>query len=68
MTGADIPAQRGEHKPIAYTPAQASAISNVPVKTLQKLARTGELPCKRIGRRIYIPVAVLEKFMNADSP
>lgn len=65
MSAAEVPAQRRELKPIAYTVAEASAISKVPVSTLHKLARTGELPCKRIGRRVYIPVPALEQFMSS---
>jgi excisionase family DNA binding protein len=49
-----------------YTPTQIARRWNFHVGSMLRLLRSGELPTMRIGRRVLVPVAVVEKY-EADT-
>jgi excisionase family DNA binding protein len=47
---------------------QAASLLGVSVRSIDYLIASGELPTRRIGRRVLIPVAAIEKFAKQDHP
>lgn len=44
-----------------YRVKEASAIMGVPLRTMYRLAETGQIPCRRLGSVILLPVAWVER-------
>lgn len=53
---------------IALSPAEAAAALGVGRTTLFKLIRSGEINAKKSGGRTIIPVAELQRFVDALPP
>lgn len=51
------------HKRIAWTVAEVAEMTGLPERTVYALTDSGELPCKRVGRRKLIRDADLERFI-----
>jgi excisionase family DNA binding protein len=54
-----------EHKRISYTVAEVAAMTGMSKRRVYQLAETGEMRCKRAGRRIYIPVDEPQRWINS---
>lgn len=46
---------------------EAAAISGLGVNTIRKLVKTGELPARRVGRRILIRRTDLDAFLTPNA-
>jgi len=44
-----------------YRVKEAAAIMGVPLRTMYHLAETGQIPCRRLGTVILVPVAWVER-------
>ena len=44
-----------------YRVKEAAAIMGVPLRTMYHLAQTGQIPCRRLGTVILVPVAWVER-------
>ena len=44
-----------------YRVKEAAAIMGVPLRTMYRLAETGQIPCRRLGTVILVPVAWVER-------
>lgn len=44
-----------------YRVKEAAAIMGVPLRTMYRLAETGQIPCRRLGTVILLPVAWAER-------
>jgi len=44
-----------------YRVRDAAAIMGVPLRTMYRLAETGQIPCRRLGSVILLPVAWVER-------
>ena len=44
-----------------YRVKEAAAIMGVPLRTMYRLAETGQIPCRRLGTVILLPVAWVER-------
>ena len=44
----------------------AAALLSISVRTLEYLLARKELPARRVGRRVLIPSAAIEKFASRD--
>lgn len=53
------------HKRISYTVAEVARMTGMSKRRVYQLTDSGEMRCKRTGRRIYIPVGEPERFMNS---
>lgn len=54
--------------PLAYSVGEAASLMGVSNDKVRELVRANEIPHKRIGRRIIIPRAAFERWLNeADS-
>lgn len=53
---------------LLYSRMEASALLSVSLRTLINLVNRGELPVRRIGRRVMIHRAALEQFARRDHP
>jgi excisionase family DNA binding protein len=53
-------------KPLTLTVEQAAEVLGVGRSTAYELARTGDLRCIRLGRRIVVPVARLAESLGVD--
>jgi len=52
---------------IAYTVAEAAALLRVSQTEVYRMTERGELPCKRIGRRKFIPRRAVDAFFEDAS-
>lgn len=50
-----------QEKPLAYSVSEAATIMRVSTNTVYRLVAKGEIPSVRIGGRVFIPRAKLEK-------
>jgi len=58
----DAPAARaGEPLRRFYRVKEAAAVLGVPIRTLYHLAETGQVPCRRLGNVIVLPVDWVER-------
>ena len=53
-------------RPRSYTVAEAARIVGVSPRSYYQAAARGEVPADRIGRRLVVPVAALERFLGGD--
>lgn len=53
---------------LVFTVAEAGRLLNLSRPTAYKLAREGRLPVLRLGRRLVIPVAALERMLAEIKP
>jgi excisionase family DNA binding protein len=44
-----------------YRVKEAAAIMGVPLRTMYHLAETGQIPCRRLGTVILVPVTWVER-------
>ena len=44
-----------------YRVKEAAAIMGVPLRTMYRLAETGQIPCRRLGTVILVPLAWVER-------
>ncbi|UZX15689.1 helix-turn-helix domain-containing protein [Thermus sp. PS18] len=51
---------------LALSPEQVAQALGISVFTLYKLLHTGRIRHVRVGRRILIPIAALEAFLNGE--
>ena len=51
-------------KPTVYTVDEAARILRMSRQSVYEAARRGEVPCIRIGRRVLVPRAGLEKLVG----
>ncbi len=51
---------------LAYTPHEAAFALNLGESKLRELYRTGRLSHVVVGRRILIPVAAVQRFLNGE--
>ncbi len=51
---------------MAYNRQDAATLLGVSVTTIERLLSSGELSCKRVGRRVLIPRVALESFLKED--
>ena len=47
--------------PLLVSRERASELLSVGISQIDKLLRTGALPCHKIGRRVLIPMSALER-------
>lgn len=45
---------------------EAAKMLGISPRKVHELTRSGELPCKRIGRRVLYSVEVLRQFINGE--
>ena len=50
--------------PLAYSVGEAASLMGVSNDKVRELVRANEIPHKRIGRRIIIPRAAFERWLN----
>lgn len=50
---------------VSYTAKEVAEMLGIPLSTLYLICQTGEMRCKRVGRRLYIPVGEPERFINS---
>lgn len=53
---------------ILISKKQAASILGVSLRSIDYLTASDALPTRRIGRRVLIPVAAIEKFAKQDHP
>lgn len=49
------------------TVKEASAALNLPASTLYKLAASGEIACKRVGRSVYLLKSSLDQWAQCEA-
>ncbi len=52
---------------MAHSRQEAATLIGVGLGTIERLLNSGELRCKRVGRRVLIPRTALEKFLGDDT-
>lgn len=52
---------------MAYSRQEAATLIGVGLGTIERLVSSGELRCKRVGRRVLIPRGALEKLLEDDT-
>ena len=57
-----------EQQQKAVSVKQASRILGVSAHTVRGAVYRGEIPSFRVGRRVLIPVAVLDRLLSGNSP
>jgi len=50
-----------------YRVKEAAAIMGVPLRAMYHLAETGQIPCRRLGTVILVPVAWVERELLAPA-
>lgn len=53
-------------EPLTYTVEQAAALLGVSRSAYYEAIKRGELPARRVGRRIVVPRAQLEAWINRE--
>ena len=48
----------------AVSPHEATKILGLGIGTVYNACRTGQLPCRRVGKRVLIPLAALDQFLS----
>ena len=48
----------------AYSIAEAAEVLGVSTPTLYRAARSGQIPCVKIGKRYLIPIAALDRWLQ----
>jgi excisionase family DNA binding protein len=66
MAGRGIPAEVTDSKLAVDVPGAAERLS-IGERTVWDLVHSGRLRSVRIGRRVVIPVAALDEFLNGDA-
>ena len=62
-----VPIEPGAIRPLdgpLLTPAQAAALLSVKTSWIYEAARTGRLPCLRLGRHIRFTQGMLEEWLS----
>ena len=49
---------------LSLRPREAAAALGVSVSTLDRLTKSGALPCVKLGRAVLYPVSSLKQFLN----
>jgi excisionase family DNA binding protein len=52
------------HATLTVTPAEAARLLGISRNLAYEAARRGEIPTIRIGRRILVPIAALERLLS----
>lgn len=52
---------------LVYTVPEAAEVLRVSADLIYKLVRTGEIPHRRLGRRVLIPKDALHELLGIDS-
>jgi len=55
------------HEKLAYTPVEVVKLLGLHINTVRKLIKNGTLPSIRLGRKVLIPRAALERLLGADN-
>lgn len=53
---------------LLYSRKLAAAALSISVRSLDYLIERGELPIRRIGKKVLVPVADLRRFAKGDHP
>lgn len=53
-------------EPLTYTVEQAAALLGVSRSAYYEAIKRGELPARRVGRRLVVPRAQLEAWLNRE--
>lgn len=53
--------------PIAYSVAKAAELLSISQRQVYRMVEAGDLPARRVGRRVLIPAAALTAFMAEAS-
>lgn len=48
---------------VAYTVAETAEMLSISQVHLRRMIKSGELPVKRVGRKILVPVSTITKFL-----
>lgn len=51
---------------LAVSPSQASFLTSLSKRTIQKLMSRGAIPYRKVGRRTLIPFSALKEFLQKD--
>lgn len=57
-----------DHGRLAYTVSEAAALLGVGRTHAYALARSGDIPTVRLGRRVVVPKAGLDRMLAGDPP
>lgn len=52
---------------LGVSKAEAARMLGLSESTVHHLTQSGELPCKRVGRRVLYSVKTLQQFLDKDS-
>lgn len=63
-----LPARAGAEQQLAYTIPEAAAVLRVSESTVRRQIQAGTLPALRIGKRLLIRRATLERLMDEPAP
>ncbi|MER3481668.1 MAG: excisionase [Meiothermus sp.] len=55
------------HEKLAYTPVEVAKLLGLHLNSVRKFIKTGALPSFRLGRKVLIPRAALERLLGADN-
>lgn len=68
VTGRDDPAPDIPVRRATVTLAEAAQVLGISRSTAYELARTGELPVLRLGRRLVISKRALDRLLEGEAP
>lgn len=55
-------------QPAVYTAAEVAKLLGVSKATVYAMAHSGQLPCKRVGRRFIFPAAAFQAWLKLPDP
>lgn len=59
--------RRASPRPATLTLSEAATVLGISRSTAYELARTGELPALRLGRRLVVPIRALDQLLESVS-
>jgi excisionase family DNA binding protein len=68
VMGTQMPVVEQKSDLIALSKHEAARKLGVSLRTIDRLIALKELQVRRLGRRVLIPMAALERFMHTDHP
>ena len=58
--------QEQEHERLSVSKQEAARMLGLSESKVHQLTQAGELACKRVGRRVLYPVAMLREFLKKE--